>query len=72
MTAELRRALARLEPNDPARPLIELVIEEDDPALTGAVVRRLLAEIRAEKGGSRTETAAAPETTRVAGQDLRE
>jgi hypothetical protein len=72
VTAELRRALARLEPNDPARPLVELVIEEDDPALTAAVVRRLLLEIRAEKGGPRAEPAADRETTRVATGDLRE
>lgn len=46
---ELRRELARLEPGDPARSLVELVVDDPDPALTAAVARRLLAEIRAER-----------------------
>ncbi len=50
LSAALRQALARLEPNDPARPMVELVFEVDDPAVTSAVVRKLLAEIRAERG----------------------
>lgn len=50
-SGELRRALARLDPADPVRPLVELVLEDDEPALTVAVARRLFSEIRAEKGG---------------------
>ena len=48
--ADLRRALGRLDPTDPIRALIELVVEDDDPALAAGVVRRLLAEIRIERG----------------------
>ncbi len=51
LSTELRRALARLEPGDPVTPMVELVFEIDDPAVTFAVVRRLLAEIRTQRGG---------------------
>ena len=52
--AEIRRALSRLEPDDPLRPLVELVADDRDPRLVTAVVGRILAEIRTERGGSRT------------------
>lgn len=48
--ADLRRALGRLDPADPIRALIELVVEDDDPALTARIVRRLVSEIRRERG----------------------
>ncbi len=68
----LRRAVERIPRDDPARALVELVLEDDDPALTSAVVRRLLAEIRSEKGGPRAESTADRGTARVATADLRE
>lgn len=49
--ASVRRALANLEPDDQVLPMVELVFEVDDPAVTSAVVRKLLAEIRAQRGG---------------------
>ncbi len=49
VSADLGRALARLEPGDPARSLVELAIEDPDPTLTAAVARKLLAEIHAER-----------------------
>lgn len=48
-SSDLRRALSRLDPGDPAGPLVELASENADPTLTAAVVRKLLAEIRAER-----------------------
>ncbi len=51
LSSELRCALARLEAADPIRALVELAAEDDDPALTAAVARRLLGEIRVEKEG---------------------
>lgn len=51
---ETRRELGRLNPDDRVRPLVELVFEVEDLAVTAAVVRKLLAEIATERGGSRT------------------
>jgi hypothetical protein len=47
--AAVERPLNRLAPGDPARQMVELVFEFEDPAVTSAVVRKLLAEIRAER-----------------------
>lgn len=60
--SELRAALARLASDDPIRSLVELALGDDDPALTAAISRRLLTEIRAEKGFPK-------ETTNHAGRD---
>lgn len=46
------RALVKLDPNDPVVPLVELVFEADDPVVTSAVVRKLLAEIAQSKDGT--------------------
>ncbi len=45
----VERSLRRLEPGDPTRPMVELVFEVDDPAVTSAVIRKLLKEIAAER-----------------------
>jgi hypothetical protein len=47
----VERVLRRLPPDDPLRPMVELVFEVDYPAVTSAVVGRLLAEIRTQRGG---------------------
>jgi hypothetical protein len=47
--AAVERSLRRLAPDDPARPMVELIFEIQDPAVTSAVVRKLIAEIRAER-----------------------
>ncbi|MCL4308561.1 MAG: hypothetical protein M1606_00930 [Candidatus Thermoplasmatota archaeon] len=52
MNPELGRALDRLPSGDRVRSLVELAVEDDDPALTAAVVRRLLAEVRREKSAA--------------------
>lgn len=49
---EVRRQLGRLGSTDHARVWIELALAEDEPALTAAVVRRLLAEIQADRSHS--------------------
>lgn len=54
--SELRRCYDRLEPDDPARPLIDLAMENDSPEVLAAVIRRLLAEIRAERGDVKEPT----------------
>jgi len=45
----VHRELRRLEPGDPVIPIVELVFEGGDAAVTSAVIRKLLAEIRAER-----------------------
>ncbi len=56
---ETLRALAGLEQDDRARLLVELALETDEPAVTAAVVRRLIAEIRTER--DRTRRGAVPQ-----------
>jgi len=54
----VQRELRRLEPGDPVVSMVELVFEIDDPAVTTAVVRRLLTEVqrgRAERQCNATE-----------------
>jgi hypothetical protein len=54
----VQRELRRLEPGDPVVSMVELVFEIDDPAVTTAVVRRLLTEAqrgRAERQCNATE-----------------
>ncbi len=53
VASDLRRIQNRLEPGDPARPMLELAATEDDPVLLAAIVRRLVAEIRLERDGPR-------------------
>ncbi len=50
LNPESRRALERLQPGDRARAWAELALETDDPAVTAAVVERLVAEIQHERG----------------------
>jgi hypothetical protein len=45
----IHRELQRLEPGDPVIPIVELVFEVGDPAVTSAVIRKLLDEICAER-----------------------
>jgi hypothetical protein len=49
--ASVRHALGKLAPDDPVRPIVELVFQFEDPAITSAVVRKLLDELRAERSG---------------------
>ncbi len=42
--------MGRLSPTDPLLPVIELAMENDDPTLTSAVVRKVLAEVQHERG----------------------
>ena len=56
--AAVERALRPLALDDPARAWVELVFEAEDPAVTLAVVRKLVSEARAEQGGPRTVGAA--------------
>lgn len=53
---ELLHLRDRLEAADPLRPVIELVAEDDSPELRAAVIRRLAAEIRAEREASKEPT----------------
>ncbi len=50
LPSELRRALDRLEPNDPARALVQLLEGDEAPVLSAACIQRLLDEIQREKG----------------------
>jgi hypothetical protein len=50
VTGETRRELARLPPDDPLRPVVEFALSDPDPAVTAAVVSKLLQEINAEIG----------------------
>lgn len=68
MSDGMRRAMARLDPSDPVRPLVELVIEDPDPVLLSAVARRLLAEIRSLRGAHAVEAAGRQEAAVVRGQ----
>lgn len=52
LSVEVRRAMDRIPRDDPTRALVELVLEDDNPTLLAAVIRRLVAEIRAERVGS--------------------
>ena len=45
----VRRNLARLDPADPLRAMVELIFEVEEPAVTSAILRRLLAEIADER-----------------------
>ena len=49
----VERALRLLPQDDPVRPMVELVFEAEEPAVTSAVVRKLLTEIEAERGCTR-------------------
>ncbi len=67
--SEARRVLELLPPNDFARPLVELALEVDNPAITTVVVKRLLEEIANERGSPSLAAAAAqtdPERKQVA------
>lgn len=46
---ELMRAMESLGPDDPARALALLALDEENPALCAAIVRRLVSEIHAER-----------------------
>lgn len=48
----VERVLRRLAPDDPVRPMVELVFDVDDPAVSRAVIGRLLREIAQSKGGT--------------------
>jgi hypothetical protein len=50
--ADVSRALAPLDPNDPIRHLVRFAAESDEPAVVAAIVRRLVTEIQSERGGS--------------------
>jgi hypothetical protein len=47
----VRNVLGKLAPDDPVRPMVELVFQFEDPAVTSAVVRKLLDELRVERSG---------------------
>ena len=46
-TPELRRALDELPVDHPARALVKLALEDGEPVVFAAVIRRLLREVRA-------------------------